>query len=171
MLRSGAEWILSHVSQVPAGTSSSGDRTRSVWHACGAVSGHVWDVGSDDCQRSTTGSSRNASIVVRRSARRPISSLSWQPPDAGSSSWRPSLRSLARSTRCSCKRASAQKALPGDRVPDRAGDQRPPCLPDAGCFGVRLLRLEGPAIVVGRLQHDTGCWLTTAGIILADDSS
>ncbi len=38
-----------------------------------------------------------------------------------------------------------QKALPGDRVPDRAGHQRPSRLPRARRLGVRLLRLEGPA--------------------------
>ena len=38
-----------------------------------------------------------------------------------------------------------QKALPGDRVSDRAGDQRPPRLPGARRLGVGLLRLEGPA--------------------------
>ena len=38
-----------------------------------------------------------------------------------------------------------QKALPGDRVSDRAGDQRPPRLPGARRLGVGLLRLERPA--------------------------
>jgi transposase-like protein len=46
-----------------------------------------------------------------------------------SASWTPSWPSHARSTRSFSSKASPQKALPGDRVPDRAGDQRAPRLP------------------------------------------
>ena len=61
---------------------------------------------------------------------------------AGSSSWKLSWPSRARSTRSSSRETSPQKALPGDRVPDRAGDQRPPRLQGARGVGVGLLRLE-----------------------------
>jgi putative transposase len=53
--------------------------------------------------------------------RAPTRRSSWLPPSAGSSSWIPSLRSRARSTRSSSKATCPQKAFPGDRVPDRAG--------------------------------------------------
>ena len=62
----------------------------------------------------------------------------------GSGSWRPSWRSRARSTRCSWPRGWPQKALPGDRVSDRAGNQRAAGLHRARGLAVGLLRLEGP---------------------------
>ena len=51
----------------------------------------------------------------------------------------------ARSTRSSSSRTCPQKALPGDRVPDRAGNQRAPRLPHARGLRVGLLRLEEAA--------------------------
>jgi hypothetical protein len=53
-----------------------------------------------------------------------VSSWSWPPRGGASVSWRPSWWWRARSTRCSWPRGSPQKALPGDRVSDRAGNQR-----------------------------------------------
>jgi len=44
----------------------------------------------------------------------------------------------------------AQKPLPGDRRSDRAGNRRSPRLPNLGCLGVRLLRVEGQAAGPGR---------------------
>ncbi len=73
---------------------------------------------------------------------------------AGSSSSRPSWPFRARSTRSSSKETCPQKALPGDRLPDRAGDQRPPRLSRARGLGVGLLRLEGPAGPAADLAAD-----------------
>ncbi len=54
-------------------------------------------------------------------------------------------RSLAQGQRGLPRAGSPQKALPGDRFPDRAGSQRPPRLADTRRLGVWLLRLDGSA--------------------------
>lgn len=57
-------------------------------------------------------------------------------------------------TRSSSRETCPQKALPGDRLPDRAGDQRPPRLQGARGLGVGLLRLERQAGPTADLAAD-----------------
>ena len=99
----------------------------------------VRDERSHDLQLAQAGADRSRRD---RRPRAPTRRSSSPPPSAGSASSRPSWRSRARSTRSSSSRTWPQKALPGDRVSDRAGNQRQPRLPRARRLAVGLLRLE-----------------------------
>ncbi len=91
-----------------------------------AAVGDVRDERGDDLQLAPPGA---RSTGARSRARAPTWRSSSPRPKRRSGSSRPSSPCRGRSTRCSSSRACPQKALPGDRVLDRAGNQRTSRLP------------------------------------------
>jgi hypothetical protein len=122
MLKSAAEGILSHASQLSAGAPSSGDRACSVRHPGRAAGRHLRDVGGDDLQLAQTGphrprgrgrpDHRPAARAVRREAadhRRPRR-LAARPQRAAASTRRLDCRSLRRQPGCGSAPGAARSA-------------------------------------------------------------